>query len=373
MAEENGRISNSQFQILIIMFVIGTSILITPPLTAIQAKQDAWLSVLLGLGFGLILVWLYSILAGRYPNMTIAQYSEKILGKWLGKFVAFFFFIYLIILTSGLLRISGDLLTTHVLPETPIQAIETLLLLVVIMGVRLGLETFCKTAEMLFPYIIIFLFFLILFLLPEFKFENLQPFLENGLSPVLRGSIRTLGVPFLDIVIFLMISPYVNLQKKVKKSMLLSTLAGGIAVFVITTTSILVLSAQETSRFYYPTFVLAQKISIGDFIERIEIISGATIFISLFMKITICFYATVLSISQTLQLKNYKILTLPLGIIIVVLSIALYPNIVYFHFLLSKAWTPIMLIFGLFYPLLLLFVDMVKAKVSKNKNIQMNH
>jgi spore germination protein KB len=362
------KISNNQFLVLIILFTIGTASLIAPPLLVGTAKQDAWLSSIIGIGFGLLFGKLYGMLALRYPTLTLAEYSEKILGKWIGKTVSFLFFLYTLILTAGLLRIIGDLLTTHILTETPIQAIEILFLLTVIMGVRLGLETIARTSEMLLPYVLIFFVLLVLFLLPQIEFENISPFLENGMNPVLRGAFRTLGVPFLDLVVFLMITPSVVTQKKIEKTMLIGILMGGIILLLITLLSILVLGVGLTSRLNYPTFVLAEKIDIGNFIQRIEILSGATIFISLFIKISICFYSLVLSIAQPIQLKNNKILTFPLGIMVVTLSIILFPNIVYFNFFLLKAWTPITIIYGLILPLLLLVVDSIKSKLVKMKS-----
>ncbi|AGK53404.1 GerAB/ArcD/ProY family transporter [Bacillus sp. 1NLA3E] len=362
------KISNNQFLILIILFTIGTSSLIAPPLLVGAAKQDAWLSSIIGMGCGLLFGKLYGMLALRYPNLTLAEYSEKILGKWIGKTVSFLFFLYYLILTAGLLRIIGDLLTTHILTETPIQAIEILFLLTVIMGVRLGIETIARTSEMLLPYVLIFFVLLVLFLMPQIEVENISPFLENGMNPVLRGTFRTLGVPFLDLVVFLMIAPSVVAPKRVEKTMLIGVLVGGFILLLITLLSILVLGSDLTSRLNYPTFVLAEKIDIGNFIQRIEILSGAMMFISLFIKISICFYSLVLSIAQPIQLKNDKILTFPLGILVITMSISFFPNIVYFYFFLSKAWTPITIIYGLILPLLLLVVDTIKSKLVKMKS-----
>lgn len=250
-------------------------------------------------------------------------------------------FLYYLILTAGLLRIIGDLLTTHILTETPIQAIEILFLLTVIMGVRLGIETIARTSEMLLPYVLIFFVLLVLFLMPQIEVENISPFLENGMNPVLRGTFRTLGVPFLDLVVFLMIAPSVVAPKRVEKTMLIGVLVGGFILLLITLLSILVLGSDLTSRLNYPTFVLAEKIDIGNFIQRIEILSGAMMFISLFIKISICFYSLVLSIAQPIQLKNDKILTFPLGILVITMSISFFPNIVYFYFSFQKHGLPL--------------------------------
>jgi spore germination protein KB len=359
---ERGKISNTQLSVLIITYTIGTSILTVPVIASKVAKQDGWISSFLAIGCGLLLVLLYGIIAERSPNQTLAQYSEKVLGKWCGGTISILFSLYYLLLTSIFLRVTGDFITTHILTETPIQAVEILFLLPIIYAVRLGLEPLSRTSEMVFPYIISFIILSVLFLLPHAKVENLTPFLENGVGPVFLGAFDILGAPFLNLFIFLMITPFVNKPKKIIRNLFFSTLVGGVLITVITLLAILVLGADVTARLNYSPYMLAQRIDIGNFIQRIEIVAGAFIFISLFIKTAICYYSMVLGFAQTLRLKNYKLLTLPLGFIVLVFSITFFPNIIYFQTFNGKTWTPITLVYGVIFPLLLLSVDLIKSK-----------
>ncbi|NMD69164.1 endospore germination permease [Bacillus sp. DNRA2] len=364
---EQGKISNLQLSVIIIAYTIGTSIITVPTITSTFSKQDGWLSSILSLGCGVLLVLLYGYMSERYPQITLTQLSEQILGKWIGGAVSILFFIFYLFITSIFVRISGDLITTHILPETPIQAIEILFLFVIIMAVRLGLEPIARTTEMLFPHIFMLILFAILFLLPHIKIVNLTPFLEFGMKPVLHGTFDILGAPYLNLFVILMITPFINKPKRVKLNFVLSTIIGGIIIIIITTLSIAVLSAPVTSRLNYSPYMLAQKIDIGNFIQRIEIVAGAFIFITLYLKAVISFYAMVLSIAQTFRLKNYKILTLPLGMIVQVLSTLQFSNIIDFHYFVRSYWTLISAVMGLFFPLMLLSVDIAKSKLRKNK------
>ncbi|WP_051005515.1 GerAB/ArcD/ProY family transporter [Paenisporosarcina sp. TG-14] len=89
---EKVKISQYQFAILVMMFTVGSSILIIPAGLAKEAKEDAWIAALLGIGVGVVLVFLYSALGNRFPDMNLAEYSEVILGKWLGKLVSILYF-----------------------------------------------------------------------------------------------------------------------------------------------------------------------------------------------------------------------------------------------------------------------------------------
>jgi spore germination protein KB len=364
---EKGVISLSQFFILILMFVIGTSILLDPAYMVVAAKQDAWIGCLLGIGIGSLLTFLYVVLAKQHPNKTLIEFNEIILGKWLGKGISFLFFIYFLLLTAGLTRIIGDFLTTYIMPETPILAVEILFIITVIFGVRLGLEPFTRTSELILPYVILFYILLVIFLFPEIKIENLVPIMEGGIKPIIKAGILSLGVPFADIIIFLMITPYIENPSKIGKALFWGVIIGGLIILTFVLLSILVLGTNQTAQSNYPIYSLSQKVNIGDFIQRIEVLAGGMIFISLFIKTMICFYSTTLGFAQLLKLKRFKMLTFPFGIIILLLSNIMSPNIIFFHSFLAKTWPFCSIIFGVFLPLLLLVVDRIRSGNKKSQ------
>lgn len=67
------KISIHQFTVLIILITIGDAILVLPAIVTEFAKQDAWLSTILGLAFGLVIVYLYSVVGCLYPKLNLVQ------------------------------------------------------------------------------------------------------------------------------------------------------------------------------------------------------------------------------------------------------------------------------------------------------------
>src|SRR5699024_8791721 len=118
---------------------------------------------------------------------------------------------------SLMLRELGDFITTQILTQTPIQVIHFLFIIIVIMGVRAGLETIARTGEFLFPVVFIFIFILFLLVLPNVNLSWIQPILADGIKPPLRGIFIATAFPFMELVVFLMILPYINQQSKIKK------------------------------------------------------------------------------------------------------------------------------------------------------------
>lgn len=358
---EKGKINARQFAILVFMFTAGSSLLLAPSMLAAPAKQDAWLAGILGLGGGLLLGVLYHILGNLYPNMNLVQYSEIIFGKWLGKFISILFFPFPIILASLVLRNIGDFLTVYMMPETPILFIHIMMLTVVMMGIRLGIEPIARAAEVIFPWFIVLFLLLVFFVAPQINLQKIQPVLtEGGMKPILHGAILFIAYPFMEFVTFLFIIPCVNRPREVGKAFFAGTLMGGMVIVLLTALSILVMGPDHTARGAYPSYVLAQKISVGEFLQRIEAFIAGMWFISIFFKLSISFYATTLTLAQILNLKEYRMLVFPLGMIVIVLSLVSSPNIVYNFTVVLEVWTFFSATYGLVLPLFLLGVAAIR-------------
>ncbi len=120
---------------------------------------------------------------------------------------------------------------------------------------------------------------------------------------------------------------------------------------IISLLTILVIGADMTESQIYPSYVLAKKINVGNFLTRIEVMMAIIWFLTIFFKLTVFLYATALSLAQTLKLKEYRFLTLPLGMILVVFTLVLSPNLIYLKTFNKEILIHYSLTYGLFFPL----------------------
>ncbi|WP_026573410.1 GerAB/ArcD/ProY family transporter [Bacillus sp. UNC438CL73TsuS30] len=358
---EKGKISPHQFTIMVASFIVGGSILYVPSGLIHTAKQDAWLANILVVGLGLLLVLLFNTLGSSFPTMTLAEYSEKICGKWLGKIISLLYFIYFFLSTANFVRQIGDFVTVQILPDTPILAIHILFIIIVMMGVRYGLEPFSRAFEIFFPFVLLLFVIFIISIFPEIQFQQLQPILGNGIKPVIATAFKSIGTPYLQLVLFLMVFPAVNRTIKAKKSFLLGTIMGGSALTLVTLISILCLGTYFSENQQFVSYVLALQINIAGFWQRIEAGMAFIWFTTTYIKITLYFYASVLCMGQILKLREYKCLTFPLGFITLILTLIVNKNIVESNQQ-AEWWTVFSLPFGLLIPLILLVVGMVRKK-----------
>ncbi|MCQ6557408.1 GerAB/ArcD/ProY family transporter [Paenibacillus mendelii] len=358
---DNRKISPRQYYIMVSLYIIGSAILVIPATLAIEAKQDAWIAEIIAVAVGLLILPFYIQLGNRFAPMTFVQYTEKVLGKWPGKIFSLLFIAGFPFLSASLtLRNVGDFMTTQVLPETPIEAIHIFFLCVVILGIRYGLEPVARTAELLFPFVILSFLLLVILIAPQIEFKNILPVMENGMKPVLRAAIPHIAFPFLEPIILILLFPYINRSQESGKALFTGMVIAGVVMIVITVLAVLVLGI-NTGRLAYPSYILGRKINIGHFLQRIEIMMALIWMITNFIRLTLLFYISAMSIAQTFKVKDFRFLTFPLAIIIFILSIETIPNSVYLQELV-KIWPWYALTFALGFPLLLLGVAVLRKK-----------
>lgn len=314
-------ITKIQFTILIFTFMIGDNVAILPSIQAIDAKQNGWIAGLCSTLVGVLLIlFIYYPLSRLHPKHTIVQYSEKIMGKWMGKIITSLFVLYSFYYSSLTLRVIGDFSSSQILVNTPKIAIYILFAIVLIMGVRLGIETIARSSELFIYPIIFFIFFLMLSLLPSVDLKNLQPILDDGLKTTLRGSISFISLPFMELVFFLMISPYVKTEKKAWKPWLVGTILGGVFLISFVTMCTLVLGVNVTAEQIYPGLKLSKRVSLGLYLQKLELLISMVWFLAIFIRSVICFYCAYTGLIHLFRVKDSRPIIFPLGVTLIALT-----------------------------------------------------
>jgi spore germination protein KB len=365
--EKIEKVSSFQFFILVIMFVVGSSVLYIPTVLAATAKEDAWIVGVIGGILGVGIIFLYVKIAEFSDGKDLIQLYESVFGFILGKVFTVIFSFYCLIIASLILRGIGDFMKTQIMPETPIEIIMGLFIFFVIYAQKYGVEVFARSAEIFFPWII-FLFSLgVCMILPDIQFKQILPILDNGIKPILQGTLSYIGFPYLECVLLLILLPYCNRFKQAKKSWILGTIAGAILLLIPVVLAILVLGPEMTARQSYVTYVLAKKMGIPRVFERMEVIIAIFWIITIFYKLLLCSFCLNKSLGRLLKVEDEQILVFPLGIIIFCMSIISGEDIVYLNDFSRNIWPIFALQTGLLLPLLILLIQKVKKQSIKKR------
>lgn len=360
---EKEKISKRQLFSLMVLFEIGSAIVVG---LGMKAKQDAWLAILLGMIGGLALFLIYGYLFQCYSNMPLTIYIEKIMGKYIGKVVALAYNLYFIYIAARVLRDFGELTKTTILHETPLVAINFLFVLIVGYGCYLGIEVLARTGEIFFIIIMILgiLFTALVFISGLPKVNNLLPVLENGWGPVLSTTFPlTLSFPFGEMIVFTMLLPYLNQPKKAIRTGLLAILLSGLILSWIIAINISVLGVFNVEQATFPLSKTIEKISIGDFIQRLDAMGVVMLVVGGFFKCGIFFYAALIGLADLFKVKKYQTLIIPCGIILVISSLYIADNYVK-HIEIGLEKVPIYLHipFQIIIPIILAFITVTKKR-----------
>ncbi|WP_291759844.1 GerAB/ArcD/ProY family transporter [Lysinibacillus sp. UBA5990] len=367
-------ISSRQFTIITFLLSIGTAILIIPSSIASSSKQDAWIAASIGIVLSLLVVKLFVTLGDQTPTLNFIEANEKLLGRFFGKITVVCFLSLTLFAGGELLYFIGAFMKTEVMPETPTMAFALLFIIIIMYATYLGIENFARSAEILFPMFVLIFIFFVVSITPQIKFENIQPIMEASKTSILYSIIRFISVFSFSLVMLLMIYPAsVNVQQSSKKGFYIGMLLGGFVLVTLITLSILVLGPANTASRSFPSYALAQRISIGNFLQRIEIIMAFMWIVSIFIRTFMYFYTTVVGIAQIMKLKDHRPLILPMGIIMVGLSQIVHPDIVHSNIYNDEIWPIYAFVCTILLPILLLIVAVIRNRKSLDNSTEMGH
>lgn len=354
------QISTYQFTILLMGFILGSTVIIIP---GSYADQDAWLAFILGWLGGFLLFSIYLTLYQRHPGKTLVEIHQILLGKWLGNTISILYIWYFLHLGSLVLRNFTEYTLTISLPETPMWFMTILSVFAVAYSVKSGLEVTSRTAELIVPFTFIFNIGVTLLLIPYMKSNNLLPFLKDGIAPVLEASLSVLTFPFGETVIFLMIFPYVNKGKALKKSFITAFLLAGALLLLATFRDIMVLGETGIDRKIFPPHLSTKKIPI----LNLDPLIGVMFYVTGGTKICICYLAAAIGIGQLTKSNDHRIFTYPIGLILIGLSMWLYTNIPEMLRWAIDVWPYYSIPFQILLPILLLCISFIKGNKKSTK------
>jgi len=364
---EHGKIDGRQAVLLMLSMVLPTAILTVPAVVVKSARQDAWLSVMAATLAGLLITRLVVSLSLRFPGRTLFEYAQEILGQAPGKIAGLLYiWLFFLYIGSGAVREFGFFLVTALMLDTPMLVFSIAVVAVAAYAVRNGLEVLCRFNQLFIPVTGLLA---IVFLLStmDMKPARLLPVFDTGLLPIIKGAVTPtmwLG----EIVTLAVIIPYLNKPGQAHRVAALSVLLSGFFLTASILEALLIFGPNLTGHWIFPTFNATRVISIANFLERLESIIVAAWILGGFIKVGVFYYAIVLGSAQCLELKDYRPLVLPVGVLLVASSSLLHgENIVEMLYYIPLVEVPFLLIvFEAGIPLLLLVVALARGKGGKS-------
>ncbi|MBZ5753794.1 GerAB/ArcD/ProY family transporter [Metabacillus rhizolycopersici] len=370
---EKAKISVIQLFAMMFLFELGSALVVSYGVTA---KKDAWLAILLGMCGGIALFFIYYALFRQYRNLPLTGYARKIFGKYVGWIIGLLYVVYFLYSAARNLRDFGDLLLSSTMPKTPLLALNILLVLSICYVLYLGIEVLGRTAEV-FIVILIFLGLignLFVYFSGNIKLHNLQPFLENGWKPIVTTAFPLITFfPFGQMITFTMLLPYLNRPELAKKVSLSAVILSGLVLSYTISLNIAVLGIETVERSTFPLLSTIGKVNLFEFIQRLDSIVVFTFLITMFFKTSISLYCAVIGIVDLFKLKNHQQIVLPMGVILLFLSMAIASDFSeHIEEGLDIIMYPLHVPFMVVIPLLMLLVALIRNGFKKKGRSKSN-
>lgn len=360
------RISKNQLFCLIMIFEIGSTTLFA---LGIKAKQDAWLAVLVAMLFGFTLIWVYTELQKFFPDKNLAEISITLLGKFFGSLLALFYAFYFIHIATLNINEFSNIIVLTFLPNTPLVVVESIFMLTAFYFLFLGFEVVGRTSEIALPAVLFFLLstYILVILSGQANFKELTPVLGNGVINVINAAFpQIINFPFGEMVLFLMYWNYADSKQLIRKISTLAVAASGLLLSFSLVIIVSTLGVNYADVSTIPFLEVLKLINVGDVLTNLDSLGIVIICIGGIYKMTLFFYGAVLALSAVFKIKETRILVIPVGIIIVWMSIVTLPSFVFQRWFGQNITTPYIHIpFQIIFPLLLLLICVVKKKLRK--------
>ncbi|HDZ2328859.1 TPA: GerAB/ArcD/ProY family transporter [Bacillus anthracis] len=194
------RITTAQAVVIIVNYILGTGILTLPRASVEKVKTpDVWLSVILGGRLAMVSGVIMVKLSQQFPDKTFYQYSQDIVGKWIGRLLSFLIIGYFLTTSAFQIRSMAEVISFFLLEGTPTWAIVMPFMWIGLYLIMSGINSIARMFEIIFP-ITFFIFLLISFMsIGIFEIDNLRPVLGLGIKPVLDGVV-TRTWPTIDLM-----------------------------------------------------------------------------------------------------------------------------------------------------------------------------
>ena len=323
------------------------------------AKIDSYIAIILGTFIGLIPISIVLYIANYKPNLNIIEKINDLFGKYVGFIINFIIASIIMLVAITTLFSVSNFIVSQFLSNTPIIYIGIMFAIVCILALRKGIETITRTSLILASITILFFIFLATGLITEFKTDNLKPILEFGINKPLFAALTTICINVLPIFTILIIPKNDIIdKKKYNKTIIISYLFSALIIILMVTLTMGVLGKYLAEIYQYPEYIVLKKITVFDFIDRIENLICVLWIMTTFISSTLCFYYITNSIKKEDNPKklSYSVVGIAIG-----LSLYLFKNNTTFNNYINNIY-PFILAF-----MFILFIIVAIAIFIKNR------
>lgn len=291
------------------------------------AEHAAWIAVLIAtVWVALATAVVYGLYRTFPPGRSLSEALELYLGPVAGKVLNAVLAWFFLQESAVGIRSLTDAIATVILPRTPPVVVASLMVWVVAVAVRSGIEVVGRTVIPLAIGMFGATGLITILIAGEIDFTRLQPVFGVGWKPMLSASVYVASFS-IHLLLLLMFLGYTDPPRRAGWLLQAQNVFvhGFIAyAFVLT---VVTMSYFITRNKVFEFLSVVRFISVGEFIERIDPLLLAGWVGTAYATVAAYFLATLMATRTLLGLKDYRAISWPMGVILIALARLLFSNV----------------------------------------------
>lgn len=354
------KFSSSQGRPLMIIFILGTSLMLS---RGTEAHESEWIAMIIAIVTSIPLVYIYSKLLMLFPGKGLYDILQIVYGKITSKILIFLYTFYFFHLSAICLRDITEYVQVVSLPDTPQYITALFIMILTLYSLNLGFNVIATWSQKVLPFIMLMIIATLVLGISQYNYGQLRPMMYEGIKPVLKSAYTSLTFPFGETVVFMVFFGFLYNSRDSSKIYIRSILIGGVVLILAAIRNILLLGFPNMGNVYFPSHYATSLINVLGFIQRIEILVSTNLVLSGFIKCAVYLYAACMGIMKLFNLKNINIIALVFCIALIPISLMLYKSTMeMFRFI--EIYKYYVIPFQFIFPILTLIVTLLQKKIK---------
>ncbi|WP_181349320.1 GerAB/ArcD/ProY family transporter [Thalassobacillus sp. CUG 92003] len=298
---------------------VGAGLMGVPRIIFLEAKQNAWISILISGLFIHIVIWVMIVTLRQFENMDLIDIQKEVFGVWISRLLGTIYVVYLTIVLLSILKNYIEVVQVFIFPDLPVY-IPSLLLIILVVYANLG--GFRVVAGVSFVFFIgtFWLTFMLFKPITLMDWNHFTPIDSVGALEILKGAYKT-TYSLLGLEILYFAYPYIRNKKDIALPV-----HGGVFLAVLLTLYVTVVSIGYFSPTQLEQTVWASlamfKIVQFSIIERFDFI-GVSMWMMVILPNLIAFTWLIITAIKKMYHIPKKSSLYVLGIVLFILSISI--------------------------------------------------
>lgn len=363
------KIDRLQYFLMIPNLIFGKAIGITAGIMIRKIGSDTWTSMLIGFMIGTMVMMMLTFLGSRFPDKTIVQYTEELMGRWVGRGIGLILALFFMMAFGA----SANTMTLHLkeyfLPSTPALIICMLYTLLCMYGVFLGVEVAVRFSMLGFVMIVLINLAMVSGTIQDVRWINLLPLMDKGLLSDTWNSLYIFGDIAMAILAVGFLYPMLNKKEKGVSLTFWAMLLGGGMVVIWPLFETAVMGTGLSKQYMVVCMEQIRCAQLTRYFPRYELLMVSFFAFSMFVQSVAMFYCAQYSFKQFTGVKKDLTILLPLTAVLIFVTYYMGRDHNRYISFLAFPYSQISVILSIGLPFVLFFAALARGKFKKKPGI----